>query len=258
MPSRIPFLAAALAGLCACAPQVPDSAISSTGFDNSVDAARARNAQLQGQGQTYRVPDTVLPPENYTGAPPPITGVEPIPGSAEATAAETTRVLQQTRPGSADAALNSGVAPVQASPSNPAPVLASPNNAGISQENNFDVVAGQRSIEGDAQRIAQNQAQYEVIQPQALPQRTNGDQPNIVAFALQTSHPVGERDYARAGLNGAARAQRNCAKYPSSDQAQIDFLSRGGPARDRKGLDPDGDGYACSWDPTPFRKAAQG
>jgi hypothetical protein len=32
-------------------------------------------------------------------------------------------------------------------------------------------------------------------------------------------------------------------------------LSNGGPERDRLGLDPDGDGFACYWDPTPFRLA---
>lgn len=250
MQNRLFFGAALLAGLSACAPQVPDSG-RGVGFDNSVDAARMRNAQLE--QPSYRVPDTVLPPAGGTGAPPPVTGVTPLPGSAEETAAQTTAILSQTRPAADSAALNSGVEPLQASPSNPAP-----NNVGISQENNFDVVSGQRSIEGDAARIAENRAQYEVIQPQALPSRTESDQPNIVAFALQTKHPVGARVYSRAGFNGAARAERNCAKYPSPDQAQIDFLSRGGPARDRKGLDPDGDGYACSWDPSPFRKASQG
>ena len=30
-------------------------------------------------------------------------------------------------------------------------------------------------------------------------------------------------------------------------------LERGGPQRDRLGVDPDGDGFACSWNPTPFR-----
>ncbi len=29
----------------------------------------------------------------------------------------------------------------------------------------------------------------------------------------------------------------------------------GGPERDQFGIDPDGDGYACRWDPSPFRKA---
>ena len=114
------------------------------------------------------------------------------------------------------------------------------------------------SIVGDAQRLEQNRAQYQVIEPQALPQRTGGAQPNIVAFALSTSHPVGTRVYARAGFNGEARAARNCRTYASPDQAQIDFLARGGPERDRRGLDPDGDGYACSWDPSPFRKASGG
>jgi hypothetical protein len=43
---------------------------------------------------------------------------------------------------------------------------------------------------------------------------------------------------------------------PSDDLAQEAFLSEGGPERDRLGVDPDGDGFACRWDPTPFRRAA--
>ncbi|MEM1075117.1 MAG: hypothetical protein AAF665_10375 [Pseudomonadota bacterium] len=230
-----------------CAPQVPDSA-RGAGFA-SIEAGQARDAALQ--GSQYRVPDTVLPPEGGTGAPPPVSGVAPLPGSAEATAAETARVLEATRPGAVPAAENA--APLNAGST--APVL---NNSGISNENNFDAVSGERSIEGDAERLAQNRAQYRVIQPEALPQRAGSNQPNIVAFALSTSHPVGTRVYARAGLNGASRAERNCAQYPSPDQAQIEFLASGGPARDRRGLDPDGDGYACSWNPEPFRKASQG
>lgn len=218
----------------ACAPQVQDSA-RGVGFD-SVEASQARDAALE--GSEIQVAYTVLPPEGGTGAPAPLSGTGPLPGSPEATAAETTRILAATSP----AGTTTNVAAVT-------------NTNGISNENNFDAVSGQRSIEGDAARIAQNKAQYEVVQPQALPERPGGDQPNIVAFALSTSHPVGTRVYSRAGLNGAAKAERNCAKYPSPDQAQIDFLSTGGPKRDRKGLDPDGDGYACSWDPSPFRKA---
>lgn len=221
----------------ACAPQVPDSA-RGVGFD-SPSAVQQRDAALQGSGP--RVPYTVLPPVGGTGAPPPITGTGPVPGSAEDTAAQTTLLLEQTRP----TVSNGSTQPVA-------------NSAGISQENNFDAVSGERSIEGDAQRLEQNRAQYELIQPQALPQRDGNDQPNIVAFALSTNHPVGTRVYSRAGLNGAARAERNCAQYPSPDQAQLDFLTRGGPLRDRRGLDPDGDGYACSWNPAPFRKASQG
>jgi len=220
-----------------CAPQVPNSA-TGAGFD-SVVATAERDAELEGAG--LRVPTTVLPPEGGTGAPDPLTGVGPVPGSAEDTAAQTTAILEQTRVGR--------VQPTE---------QARPDNAGISSENNFEAVSEERSIEGDAALIAQNRAQYQVIEPQALPERSGAEQPNIVAFALSTSHPVGTQVYARAGLNGAARAERNCREYASSDQAQTDFLARGGPLRDRRGLDPDGDGYACDWNPAPFRNASSG
>jgi hypothetical protein len=76
---------------------------------------------------------------------------------------------------------------------------------------------------------------------------------NIVAFALATTHPVGQQMYRRTNLLGEARTARACARYPSPGLAQEAFLSRGGPERDPLGLDSDGDGYACGWDPAPFR-----
>lgn len=79
------------------------------------------------------------------------------------------------------------------------------------------------------------------------------DGANIVAFALATTHPVGQQMYRRTNLFGAARTERACARYPSPGMAQEAFLSRGGPSRDPLGLDPDGDGYVCGWDPAPFR-----
>ncbi len=239
MTARVVFAALALAVTSACAPQVPDSG-QGVGFDNSFEAQRQRDAALA--GSDARLPDTVLPP---------------APGSAEETAAATTRVLAETRPDAPDsAALNSGVAPVDASPSNPPPV--SLDNPGISDENDFDAVSGRQTIESDAARIERNRAQYEVVQPEALPTRPGSEQPNIVAFALSTRHPKGQSVYARAGFGGEGRAARNCAAYASPDQAQIDFLARGGPTRDRRGLDPDGDGYACDWDPAPFRTTSEG
>ena len=54
------------------------------------------------------------------------------------------------------------------------------------------------------------------------------------------------------------RVRAPATSTSSPDQAQIDFLSKGGPERDRLSLDPDGDGYACGWDPRPFRKAVGG
>ena len=137
------------------------------------------------------------------------------------------------------------------------PVPAS-NNAGISDEQDFNAVSNRQSIESDAERIAAAAAAREQVQPTALPERQGASSTNIVAYALNNTHPVGTRLYSRTGINLQNRALRACAGYPSPDQAQIDFLASGGPTRDRKGLDPDGDGYACAWDPTPFRAAIQG
>nr|MDA3889816.1 hypothetical protein [Allgaiera sp.] len=166
---------------------------------------------------------------------------------AERLAAETQAAL---------AASNSGVVPLQASPSNPPPPVL--NSAGISQENDFDAVGSERSIEQDAARIAQNRSQYQVVQPEAIGTRPADAGPNIVAYALANRHSVGTQLYSRVGFNKDSKFQRNCAQYPSPDQAQIDFLERGGPERDRLGLDPDGDGYACGWDPTRFQNAVGG
>jgi hypothetical protein len=129
-----------------------------------------------------------------------------------------------------------------------------PADAGISDENDFDAVAERETIESDAERLARMRAQYQQVAPRALPTRDGAEQPNIVAFALATSNPIGERIYPRLGLNILARHERNCRSYASADQAQLDFLARGGPQTDRRGLDPDGDGYACDWDPARYRK----
>ena len=219
----------AIGSLAACAPQVPDSA-AGVGFGNYSDYQRQRDQQLQG-GQSLPPPSSVSSmPLGGTGEP----------DSPEQLAAETAAALGRT--------------PLDASPSNPAPVAV--NAAGISQENNFDRVADLRTIESDAAQIARNRAQYEVIQPTDLPRRTGDGGPNIVEYALRTTNPKGVSLYRRSSLNFQNHVN-NCAKYASADQAQIDFLARGGPQRDRLALDHDGDGFACDWDPRSFRSAVR-
>lgn len=246
-----PLLCAALA---ACQPAVPDSAAgvvdrgTGVGFETSATAQLERDSALSSSTLPPPEPvDTVaidtptfpapLPPRRPLGG---ASAATPTPADATASAAA--------------AAANSGVAPVEASPSNAPPPLL--NNPGISDEQDFDAVASRESIESDAARIAANKEQYQQVQPTNLPNRAGSGQVNIVQYALQTSHPRGQRIYRRIGLNTQAKFQRNCAVYASPDLAQIDFLEMGGPKRDRKGLDPDGDGYACTWDPAPFRRAA--
>ncbi|MFV0492441.1 MAG: hypothetical protein ACK5M4_11535 [Pseudorhodobacter sp.] len=130
------------------------------------------------------------------------------------------------------------------------------SSGGISDEQNFDAVSARETIESDAQRIAQNRAQYQVITPTVLPQRSGESRPNIVQFALATSHGPGTQLYRRGGLF-TRDVNAACAKFASPDLAQEEFLVRGGPERDRLGVDPDGDGFACGWDPRPFRAARQ-
>ena len=219
----------ALGTLGACAPQVPDSA-AGFGFGNFSDYQAQREQQLQGGA-------SLPPPSSVSSAPLDATGDADSP---ERLAAETAAALGRT--------------PLEASPSNPAPVAV--NAAGISQENNFDRVADLRSIESDAAQIARNRAQYQVIQPTELPSRSGDGGPNIVEYALRTTNPKGTSLYRRSSI-GFQNYERNCAEYASADQAQIDFLARGGPQRDRRGLDPDGDGFACDWDPRPFRAAVR-
>jgi len=101
-----------------------------------------------------------------------------------------------------------------------------------------------------AERELENaRAQLVVVQPGALPDRVEGV--NVALFAKQTTNPLGQRVYQRSG--GGFSARSSCGRFASPDDAQRAFLSAGGPATDRYGLDPDGDGFACSWDPTPYR-----
>lgn len=81
-----------------------------------------------------------------------------------------------------------------------------------------------------------------------------GAQPGVVSYAMATSNTVGQKLYGRSIFALPSRAARNCADHPSADAAQEAFLAAGGPARDRLNLDPDGDGFACDWDPAPYRR----
>ena len=96
--------------------------------------------------------------------------------------------------------------------------------------------------------LAAARSQLVVVQPGALPNRVEGA--NVALYAQQTSNLVGERRYDRSGI----RVTSNCGRYASADDAQRAFLAAGGPQADRLGLDPDGDGFACRWDPTPYRQ----
>ncbi len=132
------------------------------------------------------------------------------------------------------------------------------NKTGISDEQDFGAVASRETIESDRERLERQRAEYVVIEPTAVPTGGHYSGPNIVKYALSTTNNVGQPVYSRSKIFAQARYNRNCQKFPSPDLAQEAFLKSGGPKRDPKGLDPDGDGFACSWDPRPFRTARSG
>lgn len=276
---RLIVIPVALLGLAACTPKVPDSA-AGVGFRDYPTYQAEREAQLQGR----------MPAVDAYGQP---VGGQPltaIPGGPAATAAPSG--FSTERLGAAiDAAeqggaaptgglplsggpqtgavigqdLGGGIAPAQSGliasdrPRGDAPLTiqaqsgeVSPDNVGISDEQDFSAVASRESIESDAERLARNRASYQVIAPTVVPERSGDTGPNIVQFALSTTHAPGTAVYKRPGIRAANPASA-CQRLGSPDRAQAAFLAAGGPQKDGKGLDPDGDGFVCGWDPRPFR-----
>ncbi|MGQ0566076.1 MAG: hypothetical protein ACT4OK_13540 [Gemmobacter sp.] len=250
----LPVVMMALA-LAACDPVVPESGV---GFGDYSQYLRDRERALAA-GTRPPVPATpVIAAPTVSSSP---SGFSPDRAAAAIDAAEGRTAAPAAQP-----AVPLSAVPLDATDPNrprgnaPAGIqvesgeVQGGNSATISDENDFNAVSARETIESDAERIARNRAQYQVVQPTDLPQRQGGSGPNIVSFALSTTHAPGTPVYRRSGFGGNGS---NCGRYGSTDLAQEAFLSEGGPERDRRGLDPDGDGFACGWDPRPFRAAKQ-
>ncbi|WP_127105866.1 hypothetical protein [Pararhodobacter zhoushanensis] len=126
---------------------------------------------------------------------------------------------------------------------------------GVSDEQSFQAVSARETIASDRERLARQRAQYQVIEVDSVPAPSEHGGPNIVAYALSVSHAPGTEVYRRINPLRWSRWENACLQYRNQDAAQSAFLADGGPERDRNNLDPDGDGYACWWDPTPLRQA---
>jgi hypothetical protein len=124
-------------------------------------------------------------------------------------------------------------------------------NAEISQTQDFKVVTQKETIASDAAKLAALKQTYKVIEPEALPQR-RGQSVNLAAYALSQKHSVGTKKFRRFSGSGGCGRYRN-----DPDAAQREFLKSGGPAKDRKRLDGDGDGFACGWNPDKYRSLLQ-
>jgi len=238
---RVSVAGMVLAGLAACTPQMPESGV---GFQDYNSYLRNREMQAAPSvGVAPVAPVTGFSADAAAAAIDRADGVDtaPLPMNPVQTGPSVTLESGERARGNAPAGIR----------------VESGEVAGtVSDEQDFDAVSSRETIESDKARIDRNRAQYIVIQPGALPVRPGETGPNIVAYALATNNVPGVALYSRSRLR-VGNPQAACAKYGSPDIAQEAFLQAGGPDRDRRGLDPDGDGFACSWDPRPFRTALQ-
>lgn len=229
---RASILLLSVLALAACNPPVPESG-AGVGFESYADYLHSREAQLN--GATAPVPTEQTFSTERVGA-----AIDAA--QTGQTTADVGAPLTATRP--------RGNAPVGIAVQTGE--MAAIGATGISDEQDFDAVASRETIESDKVRLEQQRAQYQVVQPTALPERSGSDGPSIVEYALNTTNLPGEAIYPRSIFAGKGGA---CGRYTSADLAQEAFLKSGGPKRDMRGLDPDGDGFACGWDPRPFRAA---
>lgn len=96
----------------------------------------------------------------------------------------------------------------------------------------------------------------EIVHVTSVPTGEAASGPNVMAYALQTRHAVGSAQHRRMNPLRWSRWENACLQFPNQDAAQEAFLATGGPERDPQNLDPDGDGFACWWDPAVYRQAA--
>ncbi|MDQ1849064.1 hypothetical protein Q9299_12255 [Gemmobacter fulvus] len=223
----LPLMLLSPLALAACSAPVPDSA-SGVGFGEYGSYEAQREAALR------------------NGAPVLAPGAQPIvPGGVAAQPLGTPPAngFSTERLGAAiDRAAGGGAVP-------PVPVVIGSPNAGA--------VIGSTAPAAAPLAASPMTAVTPVMPAPAVPLAPRSSSgPNIVDFALKTANPVGTPVYSRSSLQ-LRSAESACAAFASADLAQTAFLEAGGPDKDRKGLDPDGDGFACSWDPSPFRNAVQ-
>jgi hypothetical protein len=98
-------------------------------------------------------------------------------------------------------------------------------------------------------------ANTEIVTVTSVPTGAATSGPNVMAYALQTRHSVGTAMYRRSNPFRWSRWEGACLQFANQDLAQEAFLAAGGPDRDPQHLDPDGDGFACWWDPQVYRQA---
>ncbi|MSU88663.1 hypothetical protein GE300_03390 [Rhodobacteraceae bacterium 2CG4] len=192
------------------------------------------------------------------GAPRSSVAVDPDPNSQ--LARDVTDTLRATAPSGAATAqppLPGPAAGVQAAPGSAA---AMPGTEDIGINPNDESInlslstqeEQKRQREAAERRRQAAQSQLVIVEPEPVPQVDVNA--NVVAFARETTHPLGTKVYNRPVFRDRRQSASVCRRFESNEEAQRQFLANGGPNTDRYNLDPDGDGFACDFDPEKYRR----
>jgi hypothetical protein len=111
------------------------------------------------------------------------------------------------------------------------------------EQQKIDAAKAQRDLDAARNQLV-------IVQPGRVPSEQAGV--NVALYAKQSNNAVGQSIYSRSAAARVA-SMGSCGRYRDPDAAQRAFLAAGGPTDDRLGLDPDGDGFACSFDPGVYR-----
>lgn len=241
---RFSLAVLALCVIAGCSPEIPDSG-AGVGFGDYGTFMRERERE-----RLATRPASIVPPPQVVSLPPqPVSPAQPL--SAQTGPAPVQTVAVQSAP----IAQSSPFQPVQQPVAQPAPMSAATPFPGPVTTQDFPTIAAAPAApQGGVSYPAPAQGTVEMVAASAVPARPS-DIPNILEYALSTRNSLGERVWRRTPLT-MQNTDRNCRSFVNSDLAQEEFLRRGGPERDPLNLDPDGDGFACWWDPAPFRAAA--
>ncbi len=244
---RTPFAVMLLCGVVACSPRLPESGpgVASSDYNSYI---RNSTANQSAQASPEQTAPAQTAPSTFS--------TDSVAAAISTAETGTTAANPATTAPQDPAQLQTGDRPRGNAPAGIQETTAEMGyvTGGVSDEQDFNAVKSRQTIASDKARIEANRAQYVVIQPGALPVRPGDTGPNIAAYAVATNNPVGVTLYSRPAFY-LVNVKAACTKFTSPDLAQQAFLAAGGPQKDPKGLDPDGDGFACDWDPRPFRNA---
>lgn len=255
----------ALASLAGCSGSGPVTMNSGVGFGDYQEFLRNRDMAAPSQA---RAPYSV-PPERAGLPPPPLIAARPIqatPRPVPQPAPPAIAMAPQPAPGAplvapmrslpvpgGVQASGSPVAPRTAPAPSPVAVAEAPRQQ-VSNEQDFLAVLNRPASPTTG---AQAGAVIATAPVTGIPDADVQAGPNIMAYALAFDHPVGVERFRRMNPLRWRQWEAACLQFRTQEDAQRAFLSAGGPQRDGGNLDPDGDGYACWWDPAPYRRAMQ-